>query len=127
LDFALVFGNEPVQQVERKPANSALLRLFLSNCIQKVTIQSQNVLAKNRILIFVTIINGRHTADKHLIADNLSCRLPSFVVYANKQKEEKYKKQPMLFLMRLVVYSAAFTFIVALKRSFIMRKINELT
>ncbi|MGT8859325.1 hypothetical protein [Enterobacter sp. 186315] len=29
--------------------------------------------------------------------------------------------------MRLVVYSAAFTFIVALKRSFIMRKINELT
>lgn len=113
--------------MERKPANSALLRLFLSNCIQKVTIQSQNVLAKNRILIFVTIINGRHTADKHLIADNLSCRLPSFVVYANKQKEEKYKKQPMLFLMRLVVYSAAFTFIVALKRSFIMRKINELT
>ncbi|WP_439649871.1 hypothetical protein [Enterobacter soli] len=33
----------------------------------------------------------------------------------------------MLFLTRLVVYSAALTFIVALKRCFIMRKINEHT
>ncbi|EPK4275797.1 hypothetical protein [Enterobacter mori] len=53
--------------------------------------------------------------------------LPVGIVYVNKQNAEKYEKQPLLFLSRLVVYSAALTFIVALERCFILRKINELT
>ncbi|WP_456300953.1 hypothetical protein [Enterobacter cancerogenus] len=48
-------------------------------------------------------------------------------VYANKQNAEKYKKQPLLFLSQLVLYSGAITFIVALARCFILRKINEHT
>ncbi|MGX5085419.1 MULTISPECIES: hypothetical protein [Enterobacter] len=48
-------------------------------------------------------------------------------VYANKQNAEKYKKQPLLFLSQLVIYSGAITFIVALARCFILRKINEHT
>ncbi|WP_449555299.1 hypothetical protein [Lelliottia amnigena] len=37
------------------------------------------------------------------------------------------KKQPLLFLLWLMVYSAALTFIVALQRSFVMRNIHEHT
>ncbi|MHA1139793.1 hypothetical protein [Enterobacter mori] len=62
-------------------------------------------------------INGEYRRDT----------LPVGIVYVNKQNAEKYEKQPLLFLSRLVVYSAALTFIVALERCFILRKINELT
>ncbi|MDO2449203.1 MULTISPECIES: hypothetical protein [Enterobacter] len=50
---------------------SGLLQLFLSICIQKVTKNLQAFPAKkNRSQIFVTIINGKRTGHKQLIAFN---------------------------------------------------------
>jgi hypothetical protein len=48
--------------------HSGLLQLFLSICIQKVTKNLQAFPAKNSSQIFVTIINGKRTGHKQLIA-----------------------------------------------------------
>jgi hypothetical protein len=50
--------------------HSGLLQLFLSICIQKVTKTCRLFLQKNRSQIFVTIINGKRTGHKQLIAIN---------------------------------------------------------
>ena len=88
-------------------------RIPLSS-IQKVTKTLLLFLGENSFQIFVTIINDKRTGDKQLIADKQLFTLLRCHVYANKHLTGKYKKQPLHFLLQLVVYSAALTFVVAL-------------
>jgi hypothetical protein len=70
--------------VERKPAQPALLQLFLSICIQNVTKNRWHHQQKNNSQLFVTIINDKRTGDKQLIADKQLFTLLRCHVYANK-------------------------------------------
>jgi hypothetical protein len=85
--------------------------LFLSICIQKVT-KTAGFSSGKQFSIFVTIINGKQTTHKQLILYS-GISLPPGGVYAINSAV-KVRKQPLHFLLQLVVYSAALTFVVAL-------------
>jgi hypothetical protein len=86
--------------VEREPVHSGLLQLFLSICIQKVTKNLQAFPAQKTVQIFVTIINGKRTGHKQLIAIS-GLSLPVRSVYAIKHRRKSTKNNRCIFCFSL--------------------------